>query len=104
MKHSELVTALAERFPHLSRKDVDFAVHTLIDTMRDALAQGRRVEVRGFGNFQPTVRRAYTGRDPRNGDSIQVAERRQVRFKPGKALLESVNPGVAAPAPPTDGI
>jgi len=104
MKNSELIAALAERFPHLSHKDVDVAMHTLMETIGDALAHGRRVEVRGFGSFQPTLRHTYTGRDPRTGESIQVPERHRVRFKAGKALLERVNQKAAAPTPPADGI
>jgi len=104
MKRSDLIDTLAERFPHLHRKDVELAVNTLLDTISDAIAQGRRVEIRGFGNFELTLRRAYTGHHPRTGASIQIPERRMLHFKAGKALLETVNTPPATTSSPSNGI
>jgi len=104
MKRSEFIDQLAERFPHLTHRDVELAAKTLIDTMSHAMAQGRRVEVRGFGNFQLTARNAYLGRNPRTGASVEVPARHMLHYKPGKALLETLNHPPATTATPADGI
>jgi len=102
MKRSELIDTLVKCFPDLTRKDVELAVKTLLDTISVAIADGRRVEIRGFGNFELTLRRAYAGHHPRTGARIQVPERRMLHFKAGKALLETVNNPLATTS--SDGI
>ena len=91
MNRSDLIDELAARFGNLKQNDIDFAANTILDAIGDALFAGRRIEIRGFGSFSMTQRQARLRRDPRNGNSVTVPERRVVHFKPGKALRESVD-------------
>ena len=94
MTRSDLVARLAERFPQLTQRDTEFAVKTVLDAMSDAMAQGQRIEIRGFGSFSVSHRPARMGRNPRSGESVQIPEKRVPHFKPGKALREGVDASV----------
>ena len=61
MIKSELVLKLAEQNPHLYQRDIEKIVNAILDTISDALAQGGRVELRGFGTFSVKKRGARTG-------------------------------------------
>ena len=91
MTKSELIARLAERYPQLVAKDADFAVKTLLDAMTDALAQGQRIEIRGFGSFAINRRPPRMGRNPRSGEPGVIPEKLVPHFKPGKALREAVD-------------
>ncbi len=91
MNRSDLIDGLAARFGNLKQNDIDFAANTILDAMGDALFAGRRMEIRGFGSFSMKQRQGRIRRNPRNGNSVTVPERRVVHFKPGKALRESVD-------------
>ena len=91
MNRSDLVTDLAARFSYLTLRDAELAVTTILDAMSDALVHGQRIEIRGFGSFAVSHLAPRLGRNPRNGDSVAIAERRVTRFKPGKALKQNVN-------------
>lgn len=91
MTRSELVTALAERFPQLSPRDADIAARAILDAMSDTLIKGQRIEIRGFGSFSINRRAARVGRNPRSGEQVMVPEKRTPHFKVGKALREAVD-------------
>ena len=91
MNRSDIVDDLAAKFGHLTKNDTEFAVNTLLDALQDALVAGHHIEIRGFGSFSITHRAARIGRNPRNGESVAVPEKRTVRFKPGKALREAAD-------------
>jgi len=91
MNRSDLIDELAARFVNLTKNDTEFAVNTLLDALQDALVAGHHIEIRGFGSFSVSHRAARVGRNPRNGESVAVPEKRTVRFKPGKALREAVD-------------
>ncbi|MEI6418669.1 MAG: integration host factor subunit beta [Sphingomonadales bacterium] len=91
MIRSELVTLIAESNPHLTIRDVERVVSTVFDQITAALAEGRRVELRGFGAFSTRGRDARTGRNPRTGSAVAVAAKRVPYFKPGKELRERLN-------------
>ena len=91
MIRSELVAAVAEANPHLGQKEVERVVATVFDTIVDALADGGRVELRGFGAFSTRAREARTGRNPRTGDAVPVDAKRVPYFKPGKELRVKLN-------------
>ena len=93
MTKSELIAQLAERNPHLYQRDIERIVATIFDTVTDALARGDRVELRGFGAFSVKHRKARIGRNPRSGESVNVAEKRVPYFKTGKELRERLNAG-----------
>lgn len=91
MTKSELIQKLAERNPHLFLRDVEKIVDTVFGEITDALADGDRVELRGFGAFSVKHRDARTGRNPRTGETVQVEAKRLPFFKTGKALREKLN-------------
>jgi len=93
MTKSELIQRLAEANPHLYLRDVERIVTTIFDEITDALAQGDRVELRGFGAFSVKERGSRTGRNPRTGDAVEVPAKYIPYFKTGKQLREKLNTG-----------
>ena len=91
MTKSELIEILTQRQGHLKADDVDLAVKTLLDIMGGALAQGERIEIRGFGSFSLHFRPPRTGRNPKTGNSVSLPGRHVPHFKPGKELRERVS-------------
>jgi integration host factor subunit beta len=91
MTKSELIAQLAEKNPHLYQRDVERIVSTIFDEIASALARGDRVELRGFGAFSVKKRDARTGRNPRTGESVDVAEKAVPYFKTGKQLRDRLN-------------
>jgi integration host factor subunit beta len=91
MTRSDLVEELAARFTQLTHRDAEHAVKTILDAVSDALVRGHRVEIRGFGSFSINRRAPRIGRNPRNGESVAIPEKRVPHFKPGKALREAVD-------------
>jgi integration host factor subunit beta len=90
MTKSELILRLAERFP-LVAKDTGLAVKVILDAMTDALAQGNRIEIRGFGSFALNYRPPRLGRNPKSGDKVAVPAKWVPHFKAGKELRERVD-------------
>jgi integration host factor subunit beta len=91
---SELIAKLANENPHLFQRDVERIVTTIFDEISNALAQGDRVELRGFGAFSIKERGSRIGRNPRTGESVEVGEKFIPYFKTGKQLRERLNPSV----------
>jgi|TARA_B100000959_G_scaffold218324_1_gene230444 integration host factor subunit beta len=91
MTKSELIAYLAEANPHLYQRDVERIVTTIFDEIASALAEGDRVELRGFGAFSVKQRYARVGRNPRTGEAVNVAAKRVPYFKTGKQLREKLN-------------
>ncbi|MGB0497689.1 MAG: integration host factor subunit beta [Rubricella sp.] len=91
MIKSELIQKLAEENPHLYHRDVERLVNTVFDEIIEALADGKRVELRGFGAFSVKKRDARTGRNPRSGQEVEVEEKYVPFFKVGKLLRERLN-------------
>lgn len=91
MIKSELIAKLVRDNPHLYQRDVERIVATVFDQITGALAEGKRVELRGFGAFSVKRRPARVGRNPRTGESVQVQEKFVPYFKTGKELRERLN-------------
>lgn len=91
MIRSELIQKIAEENPHLFQRDVERIVATIFDEITEALARGERVELRGFGAFSVKKRDARVGRNPRTGESVDVAEKAVPFFKTGKLLRDRLN-------------
>ena len=91
MNKSELIKRMSDRLDQLSNRDVDLAVHTLIEIMSDSLASGGRIEIRGFGTFSNHFRKPRTVRNPKTGETIRIHPRTVLTFKPSKQLLDTTN-------------
>ena len=91
MTKSELIGLLASKQSQLEYRDVELAVKELIEHMSAALADGERIEVRGFGSFSLHYRPPRVGRNPKTGDAVRVPDKHVPHFKPGKELKERVN-------------
>jgi len=87
----ELIAHVAKQNPHLYAKDVEAVVDAIIDRIAGALVDGDRVELRDFGTFATKELCARIGRNPRTGQSVTVAAKRNVQFKPGKAMRVRMN-------------
>lgn len=98
MIKSELINRLAEGNQHLTQRDIERIVGTIFDEIANALARGDRVELRGFGAFSVKCRPARTGRNPRTGTAVDVAEKYVPFFKTGKELRQKLNLAAKAQA------
>lgn len=91
MTKSVLIEKIAEKMEGLSKKQVEVIVETVFDSIKDALAKGGKVEIRGFGNFRLRNRNARKARNPKTGESVSVPPKKVPFFKVGKELREMVN-------------
>jgi integration host factor subunit beta len=91
MIRSELLQALAKENSELRSEDVERALDTFFDEITERLAQGGRVELRGFGAFSTRQRDARKGRNPRTGASVDVPQKHVPYFKPGKDMRSRLN-------------
>jgi len=91
MIKSELIQKLAEKNPHLYQRDVERIVNTILNEIVRAMADGNRVELRGFGAFSVKYRKARIARNPRTGEPVHVGEKKVPFFKTGKELRERLN-------------
>ena len=91
MIRSELVERIEGENPGLSPRDVEKIVAVFFDTIVTRLAEGGRVELRGFGAFSTRGRDARTGRNPRTGEAVDVSAKRVPYFKPGKEMRARLN-------------
>jgi DNA-binding protein HU-beta len=90
MNKSELSDAVADT-ANLSKADGARAVNAVIDSISNALRSGDSVSLVGFGTFKVKQRNARTGRNPRTGETIQIAASKVPNFKAGKDLKDAVN-------------
>ncbi|MGD8484980.1 MAG: integration host factor subunit beta [Thioalkalispiraceae bacterium] len=91
MTKSELIEILAQKQTQLAYKDVELAVKTMLEHMGTTLSSGERIEIRGFGSFSLHYRPPRTGRNPKTGESVELAAKYVPHFKPGKEMRERVN-------------
>ena len=89
MNKAELVAAVAEKTA-LSKKDSEKAVNAAFEAITEALAQGGKVQLVGFGSFETKQRNARVGRNPRTKEEIKIPASRVPAFKAGKALKDAV--------------
>ena len=91
MTRSELIEKVAEQIEGYTLKQTEIIVETFFDVIKDALANGDKVELRGFGNFRLKKRQPRKARNPKTGESVDVPEKSVIYFKPGKELRELLN-------------
>ena len=90
MNTSDLVKALADQ-ANISLDEATRVVNTFVDSMKDSLLEGGRVEIRGFGSFKVKEYGSYAGRNPRTGEKVAVEPKRLPFFRAGKELKEYLN-------------
>ena len=90
MNKSELIAAMAEK-SGLSKKDSEKALGAFMDTVVDALKDGDKVALVGFGTFDVRERAARTGLNPRTKEPIEIAASKAPSFKAGKAFKDELN-------------
>tara|TARA_R110002072_G_scaffold4663_1_gene32324 strand:+ start:57987 stop:58277 length:291 start_codon:yes stop_codon:yes gene_type:complete len=91
MTKSELIERIAGKQAQLSSKDCEFAVKSIIEYMSEALSDGGRIEIRGFGSFSLHYRVPRVGRNPKTGTPVSLSGKYVPHFKPGKELRDRVN-------------
>ena len=91
MIKSELVQRIASQNPHLYQRDVENIINAILGEVTEAMSKGDRVELRGFGAFSVKHRPARTGRNPRTGEHVAVAQKSVPFFKTGKEMRERLN-------------
>lgn len=91
MTKSELIERISLQQKQLSPRDVEDAVKRVIDYMSQSLADGERIEIRGFGSFSLHYREPRRGRNPKTGEAVELSGKYVPYFKPGKELRERVN-------------
>ncbi len=90
MTKSDLVNAVTEK-SNLTKKKVEAVVNCIFDTMFEALVNGDRIEIRGFGSWYVKHYKSYTGRNPKTGSAVDVPEKKLPFFKVGKELKKKVD-------------
>lgn len=94
MNKSELIDAVAEH-SGLSKTDTTKAINSFVETVTDAMQRGDDVVLVGFGTFSVKDRAARTGRNPKTGETLQIAASKVPGFKAGKGLKDAVNPATS---------
>ena len=97
MTKHDLIEEVAKRYPRYSRHDAEVIVNSVFDSMADALHQGERIEIRGFGSFVVKQRQAREGRNPKTGRIVSVPAKRIPFFKVGKELKLRVDGKLPSP-------
>ena len=90
MNKAELIASIADR-SGLSKADAGSALDAFVESVKGGLADGDRISLVGFGSWSVEQREARMGRNPRTGESIQIAAKKVVKFKVGADLAKSVN-------------
>tara|TARA_B100000579_G_C22484015_1_gene689319 strand:- start:391 stop:669 length:279 start_codon:yes stop_codon:yes gene_type:complete len=88
---SDLILKLTEKNYYLFQKDIYKIIHVFFDSISEALENGDRVELRGFGAFGVKKRKARIGRNPRSGEPVAIPEKNIPFFKMGKKMRERIN-------------
>lgn len=91
MTKAELIKKVTEKMGSLSKKHTEVVVTMIFDSIKDALARGYKVEIRGFGSFRIRNRKEKKGRNPKTGALVDVPAKKVPFFKTGKELRERVN-------------
>jgi integration host factor subunit beta len=90
MTKAELVERVAEKI-NLTKKQTEAIVNILLDSVTEALSEGDKVELRGFGSFRTRQRNPREGRNPKTGDAVFIPAKKVPFFKAGKELREMVD-------------
>ena len=90
MNKTELIAAVAAK-AEISKKDAEKVLKAFTDVVAEELTKGEKVQMVGFGTFEVSERAAREGRNPANGEPMQIAASKAPKFKAGKALKDAIN-------------
>ena len=91
MVRSELLKKLCNQHPNLPRKDIEKILEIIFLEIIEALCRGENIEIRGFGIIKTTIRKARIGRNPKNSASVQIPEKKAIKWKMSKILYRRLN-------------
>ena len=91
MVRSELLQKLCDHHPNLLRKDIEKILEIIFIEITEALRKGENIEIRGFGIFKTTVRKARIGRNPKNSKLVQIPEKKAIKWKMSKIFFNQLN-------------
>jgi integration host factor subunit beta len=91
MTKSVLIEKVSEKVEGLTKNQTEIVVETVFDSIKKALMNGEKIEIRGFGNFRLKTRKPRKARNPKTGESVDVPGKKVLYFKVGKALKEMLN-------------
>ena len=91
MTKSDLILKITNKNSFLYQKDIQKIVDSLFQSVTNALKNGDRVELRGFGTFSTKFRKARVGRNPKTGDPVAIPKKKLPFFKMGKSMKERIN-------------
>jgi len=91
MTKAELIEEVAGKVKSLTKRQTEIIINAILDGVKDTLARGDKIEIRGFGSFRLRDRRTREGRNPKTGTTVQVPAKRVPFFKAGKELKELVD-------------
>ena len=91
MVRSELLQKLCNHYPYLLRKDIEKILRIIFLEITEALRRGENIQIRGFGTYKITKRKARIGRNPKNSELVQIPEKKAIKWKMSKSLLNRLN-------------
>ena len=91
MVRSELLQKLCNLHTNLLRQDLEKILKIIFQEITEALCRGERVEIRGFGRYRVTIRKARMGRNPKNSEIVQIPEKKAINWKMSKILFGKLN-------------
>ena len=91
MVKSELLQELCNQNPQLIRKDIEKILKVIFSEIIEALSKGENVEIRGFGTYKLTKKKARIGRNPKNSQSVQIPKKNAIRWKMSKTFFKRLN-------------
>ena len=91
MVRSELLQKLCNLYPNILRKDIKKILEIIFQELTEALCRGENIEIRGFGIFKITVKKARIGRNPKNSESVQIPEKKAIKWKMSKIFFNRLN-------------
>ena len=91
MVRSELLQKLCNMHPNIFRRDMEKILEIVFSEITEALRKGENIEIRGFGIFKTTTRKARIGRNPKNSESVQIPEKKTIKWKMSKTFFMRLN-------------
>ena len=91
MVRSELLQKFCNQHPQLLRRDVEKILEIIFFQITEALLRGENVEIRGFGTYKKTRRKARIGRNPKNSELVQIPEKKTIKWKISKTFFNRLN-------------